>query len=280
MKLSRRHFLKTSLGAAAFAGVAGGTVVLAASDELDVNPVELTLPRLPSAFDGLKIAQLSDIHMGSGMTEDRLLEIVQIVNAQQPDLVAITGDLVTMGEVADVADALIRPLRTLTPAIETLAVLGNHDHHLNAGEMSVVLRESGIHELPNDVMTLTRGGEQLYIAGVDDAWYGHDRLDLVLEKLPEEGGALLLMHEPDFADESAPTGRFDLQLSGHSHGGQVVMPLTGPVVLPRLGRKYHTGLYQVGNMLQYTNRGVGTVGPSLRLNCPPEVTVFTLRAPA
>ncbi len=102
------------------------------------------------------------------------------------------------------------------------------------------------------------------------------RLDKVLEALPEEGAAILLAHEPDFADESAATGRFDLQLSGHSHGGQVAIPFLGPLRLPLMGRKYPLGLYKVGRMTLYTNRGIGTVGLPVRFFARPEITVLTL----
>ncbi|MDH5508153.1 MAG: metallophosphoesterase, partial [Anaerolineae bacterium] len=117
----------------------------------------------------------------------------------------------------------------------------------------------------------------LHWAGGDDIWENQDRLDLVLEMLPEEGCAILLAHEPDFADTSAATGRFDLQISGHSHGGQIIFPVIGPPVVPWLSEKYPLGLYQLGEMLQYTNRGIGMVGPPhVRFNCRPEITVFTL----
>jgi predicted MPP superfamily phosphohydrolase len=153
--------------------------------------------------------------------------------------------------------------------------MGNHDRHANAAQTQEVLAQSNVIELSNEVFTLERDGQLLTIAGVDDAWYHHDRLDLVLEKLPDEGGAVLLMHEPDFADSSAPTGRFDLQLSGHSHGGQIVLG-SGPLVLPDLGKKYHTGQYQLDDMILYTNRGVGVTIPPVRINCPAEISVFTL----
>jgi predicted MPP superfamily phosphohydrolase len=155
-------------------------------------------------------------------------------------------------------------------------VLGNHDYWTDADAVRAALLACGIQNLSNDVFTLSKGGEQLHIAGVDDTWEKHDRLDLVLEKLPPSGAAVLLAHEPDFADRSAETGRFDLQLSGHSHGGQVVLPFFGPPILPHLGRKYPTGLFQVKDMFQYTNRGVGMIAPYVRFNCRPEITVFTL----
>jgi hypothetical protein len=105
---------------------------------------------------------------------------------------------------------------------------------------------------------------------------GNDRLDRVLSKLPPDGCAILLAHEPDFADYSAATGRFDLQISGHSHGGQIVFPVIGAIFLPNFAKKYTSGRYNVNGMAQYTNRGLGTAEIQVRLNCPPEITIFTL----
>jgi predicted MPP superfamily phosphohydrolase len=133
-------------------------------------------------------------------------------------------------------------------------------------------------ELRNAVKTLRRGDAMLHLCGVDSVLEGVDRLDRVLEALPEGGAAVLLAHEPDFADTSAGTNRFDLQLSGHSHGGQVSLPLLRSAVLPRLSHRYPRGLYRVGGMFLYTNRGLGT-HPRFRFGCRPEITVFTLRAP-
>ena len=115
---------------------------------------------------------------------------------------------------------------------------------------------------------------------MDDHWVGADRLDLVLERLVPNAPAILLAHEPDFADSSAATGRFALQLSGHSHGGQISLPGLGPPLLPFLGQRYPRGRYQVGSMVQYTNRGVGMIRPYGRLNCRPEITLIGLRASA
>jgi predicted MPP superfamily phosphohydrolase len=137
------------------------------------------------------------------------------------------------------------------------------------------------HQIPvltNAVHTIVRGDARLHIAGMDDMVHGHPDLNKVLAALPKDGCAILLSHAPDFADESAPTGRFDLQISGHTHGGQVLPPIIGPLYLPKGGKKYYAGLYQVGSMLQYTNRGVGMVPPYIRINCRPEITVFTLQA--
>jgi len=116
--------------------------------------------------------------------------------------------------------------------------------------------------LRNSIATLKRGSSELHIAGLDDVSQKMDRLDNIMESLPDHGAAILLAHEPDFADVSAATGRFDLQLSGHSHGGQIVLPFFGPPLLPELGQKYPSGLY------------VTTI--NARFNCRPEITIFTL----
>ncbi|NEO98322.1 MAG: metallophosphoesterase [Symploca sp. SIO2E9] len=245
---------------------------------IDVSHIDLTLPHLAPEFQGLRIAQISDIHIDDDpMTQERLEKIVQLINQQKPDLVAITGDFVTW-KPERFAPKLAIALGKLKPKQATVAVLGNHDHWTNPTVIRQVLDQAGIIDLSNTVHTLQRGSAKFNIAGVDDFWEGKDRLDLVLEQLPQEGAAILLVHEPDFADISSATGRFDLELSGHSHGGQVKFPFIKPPVLPSLGKKYPVGRYQVGEMIHYTNRGLGTIKPKVRFNARPEITVFTLEA--
>jgi predicted MPP superfamily phosphohydrolase len=244
---------------------------------VDVTQVSLALPRLAPAFCGYRVVQLSDLHMGDWMNAARLDDVVRLVNKQSADLIAITGDFVTRRAIFHMRD-LTNGLSQLKASDGVVAVLGNHDHWSGAQAVRDVLAASGVCELANDFRTLRRDDAQLHIAGVDDIIVGRDRLDLLLARLPAAGAAILLAHEPDFADESAATGRFALQLSGHTHGGQIVAPLIGPLLLPALGRKYPSGCYQVGSMIQYTNRGVGVVSPFVRVNCRPEITVLELHA--
>jgi predicted MPP superfamily phosphohydrolase len=210
------------------------------------------------------------------MTPDRLINIMHVVNKQQPDLVALTGDFVTELPINRLLPDLTAALKLLNAS--TLAILGNHDCRTNAQAIRGVIKNSGLIDLNNAVYTIQRGDTALHFGGVDDIWEHRDRLDLVLKQLPVTGAAILLAHEPDFADVSSQTGRFDLQLSGHSHGGQVVIPFYGPVIRNEMAEKYPLGLYTVGEMLQYTNRGLGMVAPRVRFNCRPEITVFTLAA--
>ncbi|HIK05815.1 MAG TPA: metallophosphoesterase [Trichormus sp. M33_DOE_039] len=245
---------------------------------IEIKTLQLTLPHLPADFNGYRIVQISDIHRDRWMTTRRLQRIVRLVNQEHPDLVAITGDLVTRN-LPHLIPSLKPALEQLTPRDRTVAVLGNHDNENDTVAIIKTLKQSGVFDLNNHVYTLERGNAKLYIAGVDDVGMGKARLDLVLQELPLQAGAILLAHEPDFANSSAATGRFDLQLSGHSHGGQIRLPFLRPLILPPWGEKYYAGEYQVGKMLLYTNRGLGMTGLHLRLFARPEITVFTLVSP-
>jgi hypothetical protein len=280
-QVSRRTFLQhaaIAAGGAVGLGFGGGVYVFAVEPRwLDLVARTVILPRLAPQFHGYRIAHISDIHMDEWMSGARLHTIVDLINEQQPDLVAITGDFVTHAPTRYAGD-LAAALRRLAPHDGTVAVLGNHDHWTDPGVVRRALRNGGVIELGNAVQRVERAGAVLHVCGVDDVLVGEDRLGQVLDHLPADGAALLLAHEPDFADTSAATGRFDLQLSGHSHGGQVRVPLVGAPRLPPLGRKYSIGQYQIGSMTQYTSRGIGMIAPRVRFGCRPEVTLLTLAA--
>ncbi|RYG53566.1 hypothetical protein EON80_32580 [bacterium] len=141
------------------------------------------------------------------------------------------------------------------------------------------MQRSGIKELRNECLAIEREGSQLWMCGVDDWLFRAADLEAVNQALPAESCAILLAHEPDFADIVAPGGSFDLMLSGHSHGGQIALPWLGPITLPPGGRKYPCGWYKVGDMALYTNRGLGVTELPVRIGARPELTVFTLRYP-
>jgi uncharacterized protein len=242
---------------------------------IEVREVSMPLPHLAPEFAGYRMVQLSDIHADRWMTTDRLAKIVRRVNQLKPDLVVLTGDFVTRS--AEEFSPNLAAFSQLRSVDQTLAVMGNHDAWTNPLMIQNVLEAAGVQVLNNQVATLQRKSAQLSIAGVDDIWAKRDRLDQVLAALPSEGAAILLAHEPDFAEQSAATGRFDLELSGHSHGGQVKLPFVKRI-LPPLAYKYPIGQYKVGHMIQYTNRGLGMSGLPLRFNCRPEITVFTLQS--
>jgi uncharacterized protein len=246
---------------------------------VEIKPLTLTLPRLAPEFDGYRIVQIGDIHLDDWTRPERLSGIVAQVNAQRPDLIAIMGDFASRSAKQLDTRRLTGALRELRARDGVLTILGNHDYLTGVELIRRCIRGASVTELVNDVHTLRRGKATLHVAGVDDVMEGESRLDLVLRDLPDSGAAILLAHEPDFADVSAATGRFDLQLSGHSHGGQVRVPLLMRLALPPFSQRYTSGLYRVDGMLQYTNRGLGFVDMRLRLLCRPEITVLTLRSP-
>ncbi len=242
---------------------------------IEVRSVSLSLPHLAPEFSGYRIVQLSDIHADRWMTAQRIQKVVDRVNKMHPDLVVLTGDFVTRNPQKFAPNLSV--LKALKPMDKTLAILGNHDAWTDPDLVQTTLETAGVDVLSNQVITLNRALAQLHISGVDDVWAQRDRLNEVLVALPTTGAAILLAHEPDFADTSAATGRFDLQLSGHSHGGQVRLPFVKKF-FPPLAYKYPMGQYQVGSMIQYTNRGLGSSGIPIRFNCRPEITIFTLKS--
>ena len=286
----RRKFLKASALTVAGMGTAGvGTYYYAKEIEpswFDTTHITLRLPHLTPAFQGYRLVQISDIHTDSNfMTANRLAGLVRDVNVLQADLLVITGDFVTHYMPSD--KPILSELRNLQAKDGVFGIMGNHDHSSGIGWVRFCLQGTNVQELKNAVHTIQRGDEMLHLVGMDDLWPANwgtpepltthlPLLQQLTASLPQQGAAILLVHEPDFADISATIGRYDLELSGHSHGGQVSLPLIGPIALPPLAHNYPSGLYHVKNMIHYTNRGLGMVSPEVRLNCRPEITVFEL----
>ena len=244
--------------------------------DFKIEHLEVTIPQLPLPFHDYRILHISDIHYDQWISLDRLIGVVGLVNESNPDLIAITGDFVSYLVNDQIEQDMISQLKKLKAADAIVAVLGNHDHWSGVERVRRILKKSNIKEISNDIFTIQKQGANLHIAGVDSAWVKKDQLDLVLEKTPPDGPAILLAHEPDLAVKSAATKRFSLQLSGHSHGGQLIIPGLGTPFRGPLFRKYPHGKYMVGDMVQYTSRGIGTNGYWIRINCPPEITVINL----
>ena len=272
--------------------VALGLIGYGYSTELEMNLIEITkvtlkLPRLDPAFKGLRFVQISDFHLGQWINKERLERVFKIASEQAPDYFILTGDYLefrpygarngwaTYEENLNLISSSFSQLSAYRP---TIAILGNHDHKIYAEWIEQALSAAGVTVLRNSVTTIRRGRSEIHIAGLDDVNQKMARLDQLMNALPETGCSILLAHEPDFADASAATERFDLQISGHSHGGQIVIPLIGAPLLPESGQKYPSGLYNVDKMLLYTNRGIGVTTINVRFNCRPEITVFTLEA--
>lgn len=285
-KFSRRDFLNLLRISTltALASTLGGIFYSASMEPgwLDVVRLKMPLRRLPKSFVGFRIAQISDIHMGGWMTLERFKASVDAVLAEQPDIVVITGDFLLGRGWDEHRETALRDvvegLAPLVAALPVYAVLGNHDYWTDANKIGVAISQAGLELMVNATRVLHRGSDELYLAGLGDVYEHQHRLAVLLHKIPLDACSILLCHEPDYADHTSLTDAFGLQLSGHSHGGQVVLPLIGPIKTPSLGHKYPLGQYQVGDMIQYTNRGLGMASIPIRFNCRPEITIFTLEA--
>lgn len=290
-KITRRGFLRAGvrgcigLGALSVTSMAWGASVEV--DWVEIVPVEMILPRLPRAFDGFRIAQISDIHIEGGAMRRHFPDIARLTSAQGADAIVLTGDYTTHADNWQ-EEALFEGFQHLKAPGGVFGVLGNHDQWFPRGgergggrggaQMArSALARAGARELRNEAFAIERGGEKLWMCGLDDWSTGYADFDALLERFPPQSCAILLAHEPDFADSAIHGGRFDLMLAGHSHGGQIALPFVGPVHLPGGARKYPRGRYQVGEMTLYTNRGLGTTDIPIRFCARPEITVFTLK---
>lgn len=279
---SRRNLLRWSagIGLTCVFGV-GADGALFEPYRFSIERVDVILERLPAAFNDLTIAQLSDFHCDSQLSEYVISAAVERTNELMPDLVVLTGDYVSSPPVgswaraASFSEPCARLLSGLRAPLGVVAVLGNHDY-IGAMVVRRSLERCGITVLVNERVAFQREGAQLWVCGLDDVMNGQPDLPHTLAGIPTDEATIMVVHEPDYADlvRSFPV---DLQISAHSHGGQVNFPLLGPLYLPRLARKYPWGLRVLGSLTLYTNRGIGTVTLPIRFNCPPEITLLKLR---
>jgi predicted MPP superfamily phosphohydrolase len=241
---------------------------------LIVSEGEVSLGSLPRAFAGLRILLVTDVHAGPFLPAPVLERTFERLLALRPDLVLLGGDLATsrVEEIRESAGAF----RRLAAPLGVFAVLGNHDYYTgDAPAVRRLLEECGLRFLHNDAVEIRRGGDSLLLAGIDDLLQGAPCLDRALERHLPDRPTLLLSHNPDILPEAARRG-VSLVLSGHTHGGQVRVP--GLPVLVRQSRlRLDEGRFRAGETEMVVSRGLGAVGIPLRLACPPEAVLLTLR---
>ena len=244
---------------------------------IDLVEIDIELDNLGWNFHNYRILNLADIHLGQWVNPDYLNDLVDYVNTLNFDLITLTGDYVSYN-MEDYDIALKNSFKKLKAKDGKYGILGNHDHWMGSEIIRDIFEKSDIIDLSNDVVRLSKGDDHLNLAGVDSCTVCADNLDDVLAKLDENCPTILLAHEPDFAKESSQTGRIDFQISGHSHGGQFIIPKfeTTPFRGPN-STKYPVGLYKVNDMIQYTSKGLGTNSFRIRINCKPEITIITLK---
>ena len=262
-----------SLGIGAAGSGAFGYGSRIESERLELTHIRIPLPSQWARLAGCRLVWMSDLHLYPHTRLPYLERAARAAASLNPDVLLLGGDYVleTAGAVCELA-----PVLAAVPSrFGRFAVLGNHDIWEGRETVEAGLADHDIALLTNRSVRLEFRGGYFYLAGVDDCWSGTPDLQLALRNCPEEAPVILLSHEPDPADEYANDPRIFLQVSGHSHGGQVRFPGLGSPFLPPFGRKYPMGLYRVRSAWLYTNRGVGVTAP-IRLNCRPEITLLEL----
>lgn len=271
--MTRRRFLRGTLAAGAAAALPLGA--LAGGAHLRREEVGFRVRGLDPAHDGLRIVQLSDLHVGARTEPAIIRDAIAVANAQRPELVVLTGDYVCHDR------REVEGVRTLLAGLAppTVAVLGNHDVWTDPAGVAAALRGHGYEVLDNAWTSVRVRGAPLAVVGVGDNRTGRDDVARATAGLPAGGAPLVLAHGPRTAFRLGALGRPLVCLSGHTHGGQINVPVLTPLVLAGLvGEPFVRGRYRLGDVQLYVNRGVGMSGVRVRINSPPEVTVVTLRA--
>ncbi|HUA60736.1 MAG TPA: metallophosphoesterase [Verrucomicrobiae bacterium] len=274
----RRHLIATAgnvLMAAPLAALAGGYV---RRNDFRVREIEVPLAGLPDGLNGLRILQLSDIHLSAFLSEADLARVIDASNELRANLAVITGDLISTR--GDPLDACIRQLARVKIDVPMIGCLGNHERFAGAEDYCVAASaRRGIRFLRHEAQAIQLGGATLNIAGVDYQSLEHkDEYLRGAERLIAPGATnLLLSHNPDVFPVAARQG-YNLMLAGHTHGGQVTVEILDQAVNPaRFITPYVYGLYRAGQSAAYVTRGIGTIGIPARIGAAPEITVVRLR---
>ncbi|MGC9015123.1 MAG: metallophosphoesterase [Thermoproteota archaeon] len=237
--------------------------------------IKVYIEKLPKDFNGFRIVHITDLHFGSLGLPIKYSRVLEKVRTLRPDLIAVTGDLVSNKESAKEALNFVVELSKIS---DVYLVFGNWDHWsaLNISDFEDATNRSRIRVLLNKNVAVRRNGSLIYVAGVDDPYSGYDDLESALRNIKEGSVVVLLAHSPQIIDKCI--GKVDLVLSGHTHGGQVVIPFLGPlfVPLPSKYRKFTYGYFDLNETKMFVSRGVGTSILPVRFLCPPEVAVIEL----
>jgi len=280
--LAAQAFHATSGAAVAIVGGALAWGFTGGQARIDRTRVRLALPGLAPALEGLRIVQATDLHIGNRLEGARLDRMVDLINAQDPDLVVLTGDLFDF-DPACVEDGA-RRLGRLSARHGVYAILGNHDIRTGAEIVAQGLARfaPGLRLLRDEIVRLPVA-EPLYLAGIEDPgndWSARGVELPALERLaharPTDGPTLLLVHRPELFRQAARLG-FPIVIAGHTHGGQLALPTPGGQLnLARIVTPFTRGLFRTGESVMYVNRGLGVGGPALRVNCPREIATLEL----
>lgn len=279
MKITRRNFLKyLFVGFTVSVGLTIFEPSIYAYDppKIEIKKVSVFIPQLPKEFEGFTIAQVSDLHRSKVVKKSFIEKIVTMVNGLKPDCIVITGDLANnLVYLSDVMDCL----NTLTAPFGVYAVNGNWERSYGDKESQSIIRKSKIKLLYDQTVFLKKGKQSICLAGVSDDGGIGSTLKKTFNNISDNSVKILLSHNPYIAvNRHKSEKRIDLILSGHTHGGQVVYPLVGPITVPKaFGKKYTAGMFYFKDSKLYVNKGIGVATVSYRINCPPEITLFSLK---
>lgn len=273
-KISRRNFLRLS-GAAGTALLAAGYPVLIERHIILTNTVRIPVPNLPPEFNGFRIVQLTDLHYGFLMPLRLIRYLVTRANRIPCDAIVCTGDYVHDENRTDQIDTVWPVLEDLKAPSGVFSILGNHDHWADTQRSQYWLERTG-QDLRHKTTSIVRNGKRLWIVGAGDFTEDHRDLDILLDDIPESDCRIVLAHNPDSADTDF-SGRVDLFISGHTHGGQVDIPFIGTPVLPVRNKTYSSGLKTSPRGTGvFISRGIGCAIYPIRFNCFPEISVLEL----
>lgn len=237
--------------------------------------LDLPVRTLHTESRPFRIGFVTDTHIGPIIRAKDVDRALSLLRTASPDLLLLGGDYICESpRFAPDAAAVLGAHGAATP-FGALAVLGNHDYSCDAPRLTSLLERQGVRVLRNDSAPIPTDSGDLWIVGIDDAILGTPDLQRAFSNVPRHGATVALWHEPDWAAETARFGPL-LQLSGHSHGGQVRLPFLGNIAAPSGGRRYVAGLNVAAGMPIYSSRGVGVYRPPIRFRCPPEVTLISL----
>ena len=278
--ITRRRALGVLFGGAGVGTACAADAFLLGPKWLDVTRKEVVCPGLGGSLDGLRVGVISDIHYKPDQDKDLLVQAVDTLLAEKPDLITIVGDYIDRSP--KVVEPMLRQLSRLEAPHGVFACLGNHDGWADqSGFISRSFQQHGIEFLINQHSRLQIRGESLALAATDHVWLGDPDPQRALRGIPQHVPILAMVHEPDFFDEMTTHRRIALQVSGHTHGGQCQVPVVGYApARVAYGEKYLEGVYDRGDSRLFVTRGLGTVGLRVRFACRPEVAILTLQAEA
>jgi len=289
-KIDRRQFLRLGFYGKVSLGLCKG-FFNTFNSQIELKKVPVNIPDLPKSFRGFKIVQLSDIHSSLIVSQNHIAQAVKLAMVEKPDLIVLTGDFLSgkkkfgtgsIGEFKrEYLDNCINAFKPLQAPMGIYAVLGNHDFWSGSDAVKTITdefeRQLGVNWLRNKHVVLEKDKDQIALLGVDDYWEDSCSVGKAYDGLKKDMSKILLSHNPDINEALSPLIKIDLILSGHTHGGQVVIPFVGMPFLPSpFGQKYREGLVRDGERQTYITRGVGHMVAPIRYNCPPEVTLITL----